>query len=140
MDIDDARPRYDSWRQEREREHFLWHSGENDAPAFDEVDDRHGDVTGGELLEPLRARLEGETFTGLRDAHERLVRLIEEAVLVARSWELGRELRSREKAQASEGELAELREELFCGLRSANTIAAHCGVSRGSATTIPSRA
>ena len=116
MDIDDARPRYDSWRQEREREHFLWHSGENDAPAFDEVDDRHSDVTGGELLEPLRARLEGETFTGLRDAHERLVRLIEEAVLVARSWELGRELRSREKAQASEGELAELREELFCGV------------------------
>jgi hypothetical protein len=85
--------RYEEYAEAREREHYRAHSGQQDAPELDELDDRFADVTQGEGIAPLRAALEQQTLSGERDATQRMLHLLEQALLDATRWSLSAELR-----------------------------------------------
>ena len=110
--MEQLRERYDSYREARERELLRVHAGYAETPALDEIDDRFGDLTAGEPLEALRAQRDARRLAGEREADDRLIALVEDAVLAARSWRLGRELRAS-GAHLEPRAADELREERF---------------------------
>jgi len=105
--MEQVRLRYEEYAEAREREHYLVHSGQQDAPEREELDDRFADVTQGEDIAPLRAALEEQTLSGERDATQRMLHLLEQALLDATHWRLSAELRRAGGDPAARDELSE---------------------------------
>jgi hypothetical protein len=84
VETDELRTRYEEYCGARERERYREHAGLTPRAALDGLADRFGDVTAGEALADLRAEREEERLASRRDACDRLIRSVEQAVLQAK--------------------------------------------------------
>ncbi len=95
----DVRERYDDYREAVSREVYRFRSGQKATLELDEVDDRFGDVTSGDLLAEVDSRVETGFTEEAREDARRLALEIRRAVVDRSVRPLAREVGEREAAE-----------------------------------------
>jgi hypothetical protein len=97
--LPDVRDRYDAYREAASREVYRFRSGLKPTLELDEVDDRFGDVTSGDLLEEVESRAETGFMEEAREDARRLALGVRRAMVDRSVRPLSREVDEREAAQ-----------------------------------------
>jgi hypothetical protein len=95
----DVRERYDAYQEAIGREVYRFRSGQKSTLELEEVDDRFGDVTGGDLLEEVDSQAQTGFTEEAREDARRLALELRRAVVDRSVRPLSREVKEREAAQ-----------------------------------------
>ncbi len=97
--MSDVRTRYEAYREAVQREQYLFRSGQKATLELAEIDERFGELTGGDRLDEVEAARAAAVTEDAREGWRRLAMAIRGAVVSSQTRELSRELREREAGQ-----------------------------------------